>query len=98
VAFRVITGRNVAVVPVALVVGWELTMPKRVVVVREVRPKTIIVVDAAGGGNEEEIEFVREDTAENTVDEQGTELAADDSTTPSREVEEDQEVEEEEDA
>ena len=95
VAFRVITGRNVAVVPVGVAVGWELAMPSRVVVVREVRPKTIIVVDASGDGAQEEIEIVREDTPENTAEEQGTELAADDTTTPSREAEEDQEVEEE---
>lgn len=92
-----ITGRNVLVVPVGMVVGWELAMESRVVVVREVRPTTIIVVNASGGG-EEEIEIVREDTPENTVDEQGTEVAATDTTTPYREVEEDQEVEEEVDA
>src|SRR4051794_27073784 len=48
VAFRMVTGRRVAVVPLAVAVGWELSLGPRVVVVREVRPTTIIVADAAG--------------------------------------------------
>lgn len=53
VAFRVITGRRVAVMPVAMAIGCELSTERRVVVVREVRPKTIIVLDDNGGETEE---------------------------------------------
>ena len=36
--WRTMTGRRVAVVPVGVVIGWRLSMPERVVVVREVKP------------------------------------------------------------
>jgi bifunctional DNA-binding transcriptional regulator/antitoxin component of YhaV-PrlF toxin-antitoxin module len=91
VAWRVITGRRVAVVPVAVAVGWELNMGDRVVVVREVRPTTVIVVPAAGGAPEE-IEMQKEDTPENSADEQGSVVPEGDSA-PAKEGEE--EVEEE---
>lgn len=86
-AVRSIHGRNVLVVPVDMSAGWELAVASRVVVVHEVRPTSIIVSDASGGG-QEEIEIVREDTAENLVEEQGTAIAENDTTTPYREVEE----------
>lgn len=78
-------------VPVAVAVGWELALGPRVVVVREVRPTTVIVVDSAGGAPEE-IEIQREDNAENMAEEAGSELAAGDAS-PGRESEEDVEEE-----
>jgi hypothetical protein len=91
VAWRAVTGRRVLVVPVAAVVGWELAIDSRVVVVREVRPTTIVVVDVNGGAPEE-IEVAREDTPENAVEMQGSVMPAGDAS-PAREGEE--EVEEE---
>jgi hypothetical protein len=88
----VVTGRRVAVVPVAVAVGWELALGPRVVVVREVRPTTIMVVDVAGGAPEE-IEVAREDNAENGVEEQGSPIGADDQASPAREAEEEGEEE-----
>lgn len=89
VAWRVVTGRRVLVVPTAVVVGWELSVDNRVHVVREVRPDVIVLVDSDGKTVEHPIE--REDTAENGRDEPGSIVAAGDPV-PAREA--DEEVEE----
>lgn len=101
VAWRRHHGRRVLVVPLALAVGWELAIDKRVVVVHEVKkvevekqPVEVVVVEEAG--KTEEIEIVREDTAGNTKELDGTELPESDTTTPSRTVEVEEEVEEDE--
>ena len=85
-------GRRVAVVPVGVVVGWQLSMPDRVVVVHEVKTvyvngapqERIIVVDDQG--YREELPIVREDTAENRVELEGATLPSTDTTTPGLEV------------
>ena len=91
--WRTITGRRVAVVPVGVVVGWQLSMPDRVVVVHEVKtvyvegvPQERIVV-VGDDGYREEIPIVREDTADNKKELKGSELPSTDTTTPALEVE-----------
>ena len=91
--WRTVTGRRVAVVPVGVVVGWQLSMPDRVVVVHEVKtvyvegkPQERIVV-VGDNGYREEIPVVREDTAENRKELEGSELPSTDTTTPALEVE-----------
>ena len=74
VAWRVIGGRRALVVPVAVAVGWELTVDARVVIVRELRPDVIVVVDERGA--REELPYVREDDDVNGIDERGSELPA----------------------
>ncbi len=83
--------RRVLVVPVGVAAGWELTVDTGVVVVHEVRPDVVIVVDARGA--KQEIPIQREDTPDNAEDQQGSQLPDSDRTTPARESEE--EVEEE---
>lgn len=90
-AWRVIAGRRVVVVPVAVAVGWELNVDDRVVVVREVRPSSVVVVPIAGGAPEE-LEIQKEDTSENAVEEQGS-VVPDGDAAPAKEAEE--EVDEE---
>ena len=87
------TGRRVAVVPVGVVVGWQLTTPERVVVVREVKtvyvegePQEYLVV-SGDDGYRGEIPIVREDTAENREELTGSELPETDTTTPAIELE-----------
>lgn len=92
VLWRTVAGRRLLVVPVAVAVGWELAVDKRVVVVREVRADTVVVADAKTNATEE-LAIVKEDDAENVKELPGTVLAEADTTTPSRETEE--EVEEE---
>lgn len=94
-----VTGRRVAVVPVGVVVGWQLSMPDRVVVVHEVKtvevqgvPQEYVVV-VGDDGYREEIPVIREDTAENREELVGAELDAGDTSTPSVEVEVEEEVE-----
>ena len=68
------------VVPVGLVVGWELSMPDRVVVVQEVKTVPIdgdsqeYLVVVASDGYRAEIPIIREDTKENTKELEGSEL------------------------
>lgn len=88
---RAVAGRPVMVVPVGVAVGWELAQGDRVVIVREVRPTTIVVVDSATGKTEE-MPVVREDDATNSTEQLGTELSPSDTTTPARELDEDVEV------
>jgi hypothetical protein len=91
-AWRVVAGRRRLVVPVAMVVGWELMVDSRVVVVREVRPTVIVV--AAPSGPPEELEYDREDTSENREEHPGSVVGSGDDHAPYRE--EDEDVEEDE--
>jgi hypothetical protein len=79
------------VVPVAVAVGWELAPADRVVVVHEVRPTTLVVIDSTTGKTEE-VAIVREDDGTNSKDEPGSELSATDTSTPARELDEEVEV------
>jgi hypothetical protein len=99
VTFRTVAGRRVWVAPVALAVGWELALENnRVVVVREIRSversgtRVEVAVVQGANGKTEELEIVREDTAENKQDLQGSVLPDDDKTTPAVEKEEEVEV------
>ncbi len=99
VAFRVVAGRRIWVAPVALAIGWELALDdNRVVVVKETKfversgMRVEVVVVQGADGKTEELEIVRENTAENTKDLQGSTLPDDDKTTPAIENEEDVEV------
>lgn len=101
VVTRVVLGRRVWVAPVALVVGWELALASnRVVVVREVKfveragTRVEIVVVQGSDGKTEELEIVREDTADNAKNIQGSVVPDGDRTTPVVEAEEDVEVDE----
>ena len=101
VVTRVVLGRRVWVAPVALVVGWELALaPSRVVVVREVRfveragTRVEVVVVQGSDGKTEELEIVREDTADNGKNIEGSVVPDADKTTPVVEAEEDVEVDE----
>ena len=88
VVVRIVNGRPFWVVPVALAVGWELVHLGRVVVVQETRVieregkrvEVAVVKDSAG--KTEQVEIIREDTAENRVDLQGSTLPEGDTTTP----------------
>jgi hypothetical protein len=105
---RMVRGRPYWVVPVGLVVGWELMHEDRVVVVREIKvveiegQKTeVAVVVPADAKVEpgktpavEEIAILREDTKENAEDLEGSRLPDDDKATPGREVEIEEEVDE----
>ena len=99
VAFRVVAGRRIWVAPVALAIGWELALDdNRVVVVKETKfversgVRVEVVVVQGADGKTEELEIVRENTAENTKGLQGSTLPDDDKTTPATEMEEDVEV------
>ena len=102
VARRIVFGRPVWVVPVGLAVGWELVDNDRVVIVKETRiveregAKVEILVVTDASGKTEEIEVVREDSAENAQELEGTVLGEGDTTTPGvdGEIEEEIEVEE----
>ena len=72
VLFRTFGGARLLVVPLAVNVGWELAYGGRVVVVKEVKEKTIIVEHS--DGKTEEIEVHKEDTKENTEDVEGSEI------------------------
>ena len=88
VVVRTVFGRPFWVVPVGLVIGWELVHRDRVVVVRQVRVveregrrvEVAVVADAAG--TTEEVEILREDTPENLQELEGTLLAENDQSTP----------------
>ena len=99
--WRTVTGRRVAVVPVGVVVGWQLSMPDRVVVVKEVKtvyvegaPQERLVV-VGDDGYQEEISVIREDNAENRKELEGSELPSGDTTTPALEVEVEEETDSE---
>lgn len=107
---RLVRGRPFWVVPVGLVVGWELMHEDRVVVVREIKVVEIegektevaVVVDpsakveAGKAPAFEEIPIVREDTKDNAVELEGSRLPDDDKTTPGVEAEIEEEIEVEE--
>jgi len=90
---RIVNGRPVWVVPVGLAVGWELAQENRVVLVQETRiveregVKVEIAVVQGDDGGTSEIEIVREDTATNRKELEGSALADGDATTPGVEVE-----------
>ncbi len=97
--FRIVAGRRIWMAPVALAVGWELVLDNnRVVVVKETKfversgTKVEIAVVQGADGKIEEIEIVRENTAENSKDLQGGILPDEDKTTPAIEKEEEVEV------
>jgi hypothetical protein len=85
---RTVFGRAFWVVPVSMVVGWELVHQDRVVVVKEIKiverdnTKVEVAVVQDGNGKTEEIEFVREDNAKNSKALQGSRLPDDDKATP----------------
>jgi hypothetical protein len=93
VVIRAIHGRPVWVVPVGLVAGWELVHENRVGVVREMRfvpidggTREVAIVDY-GDGKTDQVEVVREDTAENRENLSGSVLPDNDRTTPGVESE-----------
>lgn len=99
VAFRVVAGRRIWVAPLALAIGWEMALDdNRVVVVKETRfiersgMRVEVVLVQGADGKTEELEIVRENTADNAKDLQGSTLPGDDKTTPAIEKEEDVEV------
>ena len=97
---RTVRGRKVWVIPVATAVGWELVLDDRVVVVKETKTverdgvtiEVVVVLDSSG--KTEEIEVHREADEENSKELEGTELAADDTSTPAIETEVEEEIEE----
>lgn len=101
VVFRRVRGRGFWVVPVGLVVGWELVHHDRVVVVHEVHfvekdgVKTEVAVVHDASGKAEEIPILREDNGENGKDLEGSRLPDDDKTSPGVDVEIEEEVDEE---
>lgn len=88
VVTRIVLGRPFWVVPVGLAVGWELMHENRVVVVTEtrfierdgVRVEVAVVQD--NNGETEQVDVLREDTADNRKNMQGTILPDDDKSTP----------------
>lgn len=96
---RTIGGRKLWVVPVGMALGWELMLDDRVVVVKETKviekeaAKIEVVVVVHTDGTTEEVEVHREDDEENAVEQEGTELGAEDTTTPAIETEIEEDVE-----
>ena len=88
VVIRTSSGRPFWVVPVDLVAGWELSQPSRVVVVRETHfiektgAKSEVAIVQDSSDKLEQVEIIREDTAENSKDLQGSVLENGDTTTP----------------
>jgi hypothetical protein len=75
-------------VPVALAIGWELVHENRIVVVKEIRfverdgVKVEVAVVEDSAGVTEEVEVLREDTAANRQELEGSLIADADRTTP----------------
>ncbi len=96
---RMVLGRPLWVVPVGLAVGWELVHDGRVVVVKETKyierdgAKVEVAVVQDSDGNTEQVEVLREDTAGNRKNIQGSILSDDDSSTPGMDDEIEEEVE-----
>lgn len=89
VAFtRVVFGRPFWVVPMGLMVGWELMHRDRVVVVKETRilekdgQKTEVAVVEDSAGKLEQVEILREDNAENSEELEGSVVPEEDTATP----------------
>ena len=93
---RVILGVPTLVVPVSLAVGWELEVDATVYVVTRIYMDDgveKVVLTASNGATLEE-PILREDTAENGKELEGSELPEGDSTTPGIEIEIEIEIEE----
>ncbi len=88
VVHRIVSGRRVWIVPVALAVGWELVHDDRVVVVTQTKvvekegAKIEVAIVSGSDGKLDEIEIVREDTGENRKELEGSQLPDDDTKTP----------------
>ena len=97
---RVVLGRPFWIVPFGMVVGWELMHDNRVVVVKETKiierdgTKVEVAVVQDDKGNTEEIEILREDSAQNAKDLEGSRLDDNDKSTPAVEAEIEEEVDE----
>lgn len=95
---RVVLGRRFWVVPLGLAIGWELVHDNRVVVVKETRiverdgNRVEVAVVADSSGSTEEIEIIREDTAENREELEGSRIADGDRATPGIDTEIEEEV------
>lgn len=100
VVTRMVLGRPFWVVPVGLAVGWELLHNERVVVVKETHfverddAKIEVALVQDSTGKMEQVDILREDTADNRKNLQGSVLPDDDRSTPGV----DEEIEEEIDA
>ncbi len=100
VVTRMVFGRPFWVVPVGMVVGWELVHADRVVVVKETKiveregNKVEVAVVQDDKGKTEEVEIVREDSKDNATDLEGSRLADNDQSTPAVEAEIEEEVDE----
>lgn len=95
-AWRVVAGRRLLVVPVAMAVGWELVVDNQPVTVVHITvdgsDEVVTVKDA--NGQTQTLVVVREDTPENSQELEGTILPDGDTTTPGRDDEIEVEVEE----
>ncbi len=95
---RVVLGRPFWVVPVGMVVGWELMHENRVVVVKETKiierdgNKVEVAVVQDQQGKTEQIDLLREANADNAKDLEGSHLADNDKSTPAVEAEVEEEV------
>ncbi len=91
VTYRTFAGKRRLVVPVAVAVGWELALDDQVVRVVAIEDDVMTVRFADGQVTDHAIH--REDTVDNSLVLQGTELDADDTSSPFVEAEEDVEIE-----
>ena len=95
---RMVLGRPFWVVPVGLVAGWELMHDHRVVVVQETRiierdgTRVEVAVVQDSDGRTGQVDILREDTADNRKDLQGSALPDDDKSTPGVDDEIEEEV------
>jgi hypothetical protein len=95
---RMVRGRPFWVVPVGLAVGWELMHDHRVVIVQETRfierdgARVEVAVVRDSDGRTEQVDLLREDTADNRKDLQGSVLSDDDKSTPGVDDEIEEEV------
>jgi hypothetical protein len=91
---RTVKGRKLVVVPMAVAAGWELELEGQVVVVQEVSTKQVdgstvdVIVVKDSSGKVATHYVLKEDNADNQASLQGSELSADDTSTPSVESEE----------
>lgn len=96
VVWRVVAGRRLLVVPVAVAVGWELMIddsPHVVVAINTTSSGDTATVRAPDGSTKT-VDIVREDTAENAVELEGSVLPDGDTTTPGRDDEIEEVIEE----
>ena len=71
-AWRIVAGRRLLVVPLAIAVGSELLVDDKVVIVKEVHRHRVVVEHS--DGKTETIEVVKKDTPENTKELEGSEI------------------------